>query len=60
METYVADFETTTNENNCHVWAWAVCEVGNTDNLWIGTDIYDFMDWNKLKRDFFTLLTNKK
>ena len=22
--------------------------------------IYDFMDWNKLKRDFFTLLTNKK
>lgn len=45
METYVADFETTTNEENCHVWAWAVCEVGNTDNLWIGTDIYDFMEW---------------
>lgn len=22
--------------------------------------IYDFMDWGKLKRDFFTLLTNKK
>jgi len=45
METYVADFETTTNEENCHVWAWAVCEVGDTDNLWIGTDIYDFMHW---------------
>lgn len=49
METYVADFETTTNEDNCHVWAWAVCEVGNTDNLWIGTDIYDFMDWCELR-----------
>ena len=45
METYVADFETTTNEDHSHVWAWAVCEVGNTDNLWIGTDIYTFMDW---------------
>ncbi len=45
MGKYVADFETTTNEENCHVWAWAVCEVGDTDNLWIGTDIYDFMDW---------------
>ena len=22
--------------------------------------IYDFMDWGKLKRDFFTLLTKKK
>lgn len=42
---YVADFETTTKEDDCRVWAWAVCEVGDTDNLWIGTDIYDFMDW---------------
>lgn len=45
MESYVADFETTTKEDDCRVWAWAVCEVGDTDNLWIGTDIYDFMHW---------------
>lgn len=45
MGSYVADFETTTKEDDCRVWAWAVCEVGDTDNLWIGTDIYDFMDW---------------
>lgn len=45
MESYVADFETTTKADGCRVWAWAVCEIGDTDNLWIGTDIYDFMDW---------------
>lgn len=45
MESYVADFETTTKEDDCRVWAWAVCEVGDTDNLWLGTDIYDFMYW---------------
>ena len=44
-DTFMADFESTTTEENCHVWAWAVCEVGDPDNLWIGTDIYDFMDW---------------
>ena len=45
MDTWVADFETTTNEENCHVWAWALCEVGDPENVYIGTDIYDFMTW---------------
>ena len=40
---FVGDFETTTTEDNCHVWAWALCEVGNPENLYIGADIYDFM-----------------
>lgn len=44
MRTFVADFEATTSENNCHVWAWALCEVGDPDNVYIGTDIYDFME----------------
>lgn len=44
MRTFVADFETTTTEKNCHVWAWALCEVDDLDNVYIGTDIYDFMD----------------
>lgn len=42
---YVADFETTTTEDNCHVWAWAVCEVGNTENVTIGTTLDEFMAW---------------
>ena len=45
MKRYVADFETTTNENDCHVWAYGTCEVGNTDNTTIGQTIYDFMKW---------------
>jgi hypothetical protein len=44
VRTFIADFETTTNEKNCHVWAWALCEVGELENVYVGTDIYDFMD----------------
>jgi len=45
MKTYVADFETTTNPNDCRVWAYAICEVGNKDNVIIGTTLDDFMKW---------------
>lgn len=51
MKSYVADFETTTLEDNCHVWAWAVCEVGNKENITIGTTIDGFMDWCKKQKD---------
>lgn len=51
MRTFVADFETTTTEKNCHVWAWALCEVDDLDNVYIGTDIYDFMDMCEQLRD---------
>ena len=47
MKTYVADFETTTNANDCRVWAYAICEVGNKDNIIIGTTIDEFMKWCK-------------
>ena len=45
MKTYVADFETTTNTDYTHVWAYAICEVGNKDNVVIGETIDDFMKW---------------
>lgn len=45
MRSFVADFETTTNENDCRVWAWAVCDIENMDNTTIGTDIDSFMEW---------------
>ena len=51
MRTFVADFETTTNEKNCHVWAWALCEVDDPSNVYIGTDIYDFMAMCEQLRD---------
>ena len=47
MKSFVADFETTTDPNNCYVWAYAICEVGNTEDVIIGTSIDDFMQWCK-------------
>lgn len=51
MRTFVADFETTTKEEDCHVWGWALCEVDDLTNAYVGTDIYDFMGMCKQLRD---------
>lgn len=45
MKKYTADFETTTNEKDCRVWAYAICEVGNPDNFLYGNSMEDFMSW---------------
>lgn len=45
--TYAADFETTTDIDDCRVWAWAVCEVGNYDNFRYGVTINELMDMCK-------------
>lgn len=43
---YMADFETTTwEENKTSVWAWAICEIGNTNNIKIGTNIESFLNY---------------
>lgn len=42
---YVADFETTTDENDCRVWAMAVCDVYDVDNVVYGNTIEDFFAW---------------
>ncbi len=46
MGSFVADFETTTRIDDCRVWAFAICEVGNKDDVIIGTTIDEFMKWN--------------
>lgn len=51
MKSYVADFETTTIKEDCRVWAYAVCEVGNSDNIVIGTTIDDFMKWCESQKE---------
>ena len=56
MGTFIADFETTTTKNDCRVWAYALCEVGNEDNLIIGNNIDDFMNWCSNKRQNHTIL----
>ena len=41
---YTADFETTTDENDCRVWAYGLCNI-DTQNLEFGNDIEDFILW---------------
>lgn len=44
---YVADFETTTDPNDCRVWLWAIVEVlenPSIEDVSIGTDIRSFME----------------
>lgn len=46
MKKFTADFETATwLEDETYVWAWAICEIGNTENLKIGTEIEDFINY---------------
>ena len=45
VPSYAADFETTTLADDCRVWAWAVCEVGNISSIQYGNDIETFIEW---------------
>jgi hypothetical protein len=40
---FTADFETTTKEEDCRVWAWAVCEIGNEENIVYGNSIESYI-----------------
>ena len=51
---YTADFETCTwLPDETYVWAWALCEIGNEDNIKIGTDIKSFIE--EIKKDNSTI-----
>lgn len=45
MRTYTADFETTTDPDDCRVWAYAICDIDNPDFLKYGNSIDDFFTW---------------
>ena len=36
---FVADFETTTDPNDCRVWAYAICDINEPDKINIGINI---------------------
>lgn len=43
---FMADFETAVwNPKETWVWAWCFCEIGNEENIKIGTDINEFIDY---------------
>jgi DNA polymerase elongation subunit (family B) len=44
---YTADFETTTDENDCRVWAYGICEIGNIDTFVYGNNIDGFLTFCK-------------
>ena len=54
---YTADFETATwLEDSSYVWAWAICEIGNEDNIKLGNTIDSFIEYiakNKSSKYYF-------
>ena len=45
MKKFTADFETCTwLEDETYVWAWALCEIGNVENIRIGENIEEFFE----------------
>ena len=50
MKRFTADFETNVNDQDCRVWAWAVCEIGNPENFEYGNSIDGFINWCANKR----------
>lgn len=45
MKKFSCDFETTTDLNDCRVWAFACCEIGDPSNFIYGNSLDDFMSW---------------
>ncbi|MBR3116522.1 MAG: hypothetical protein IKF36_01450 [Bacilli bacterium] len=59
---YTADFETNVSEEDCRVWAYAICEIGNPDNFIYGNSIEDFIKWcfNDKKENYSLYFHNLK
>ena len=55
MHKFTADFETTTNEDDCRVWAWAVSEIGNYDNVIYGNNIESFIKFCSYSKSNYVL-----
>lgn len=45
MQIFSCDFETTTDPNDCRVWAWGASEVGKTEHKLLGNSIETFIEW---------------
>lgn len=61
MKKFTADFETATwLEDETYVWAWASCEIGNEENLQIGTSIDEFIEYAKEQNNSIFYFHNLK
>ena len=52
---FAADFETTTQVDDCRVWAYSLCEIGRPDNFIYGNNIDDFMKFCMNPKENYTL-----
>lgn len=49
---YSADFETTTDPNDCRVWAYGLCNIENPNEFMYGNTIEGFLDWCQGKENY--------
>ena len=61
MKRYTADFETATwIEDESYVWAWALCDIDNPENVEIGNSIESFFERIKKEDNALILFHNLK
>ena len=61
MKRFTADFETATwISDESYVWAWALCEIGNTENIDVGNSIDGFFERIKKESNPYIYFRNLK
>lgn len=55
MIAYTADFETTTDEKDCRVWAYAICGIDDPTEFYYGNSFEDFIEFCQNPRHNYTL-----
>lgn len=59
MKKFTADFETCVwKENETWVWAWAVSEIGNDNNIVIDNNIDSFINFCKSQKNAYFYFHN--
>lgn len=57
---FTADFETTTDTEDCRVWAYCICNINNCEEKIYGNCIEDFLSWCEFNPDNILYFHNLK
>lgn len=55
MIAYTADFETTTDEDDCRVWAYSICGIDDPTEFYYGNNFEDFIEFCANPKANYTL-----
>ena len=55
MIAYTADFETTTDEKDCRVWAYSICGIKDPKEFYYGNNFEDFINFCANPKENYTL-----